>query len=177
MDSIGTVINTVAMTDERNRIGSRVRALRERAGWSQLELSRRSGVRQPTLSDIETGQTPSPQGSTLAKIAAALVVPVESLLGTAPIPGAPPPMILDTNVLVRALFRAYDDARHAPSQFDAARRAVLEAGSDLPQDAPDELAMRLLDAAATLASEGQPITSLALVTRALAARPAAKRKS
>lgn len=62
MESIGIVIRPAPMTDERNGIGARVRALRERAGWSQLELAKRSGVRQNTLSDIETGQTPSPQG-------------------------------------------------------------------------------------------------------------------
>ena len=31
----------------------RVKELREGKGWTQAELSRRSGIRQPTISDIE----------------------------------------------------------------------------------------------------------------------------
>ena len=57
-----------------------IKALREKLGWSQNELSRRSGVRQSVLSDIESGVTRNPRIGTLMKIAKALNVPVEFLV-------------------------------------------------------------------------------------------------
>jgi len=45
---------------------------REAAGLSQAELSRRSGVKQSVISDIENGHTKSPRVETLMALAAAL---------------------------------------------------------------------------------------------------------
>lgn len=57
---------------------SRVRVYRERRGLSQAELGRQAGVRQGTISDIETGA----KGSlgTMRKIAQALGVSIADIL-------------------------------------------------------------------------------------------------
>ena len=57
-----------------------IRELRILKGWTQTELSRRSGVKQGVLSDIESGKTKHPRCDTLAAIAAALEVPIEKLM-------------------------------------------------------------------------------------------------
>lgn len=57
-----------------------IKELREKLGWSQNELARRSGVKQGVLSDIESGKTRNPRIDTLMKIASALNVPVEFLV-------------------------------------------------------------------------------------------------
>lgn len=57
-----------------------IRELREKKGWSQSELSRRSGVKQGVLSYIESGRTKHPRIDTLAAIAAALGTTVEKLV-------------------------------------------------------------------------------------------------
>lgn len=57
-----------------------IRELREKRGWSQSELSRRSGVKQGVLSYIESGRTKRPRIDTILAIAAALEVPVEKLM-------------------------------------------------------------------------------------------------
>ena len=57
-----------------------IRELREKKGWTQTELARRSGVKQGVLSYIESGRTKHPRSDTLAAIAAALGVPVGRLI-------------------------------------------------------------------------------------------------
>ncbi len=57
-----------------------IRELRQKKGWTQTELARRSGVKQGVLSDIENGKTKHPRIDTLAMIAKALGVPVEMLI-------------------------------------------------------------------------------------------------
>ena len=57
-----------------------IKMLREKKGWTQSELARRSGVKQGVLSDIENGKTKHPRCDTIAAIAAALDVPVEELM-------------------------------------------------------------------------------------------------
>lgn len=58
---------------------ARLRALRERAGLSQQQLSDRAGVRKATVSDLERG-VKSPSLSTLDAVAQALGVPPAELL-------------------------------------------------------------------------------------------------
>lgn len=50
----------------------RVKELREMKGWSQAELSRRSGVPQSTISRLEARGTPSVDLGNLEKLAKAL---------------------------------------------------------------------------------------------------------
>lgn len=62
---------------------------------SQSQLSRASGVPQPTINRILKGNTVNPDLATLQKLAAALTVPVASLSGEdsspIPVPGTTPP--------------------------------------------------------------------------------------
>lgn len=53
---------------------------RQKAGWSQRELSERSGVPQPVISDIENGKIKSPTVSTAFKLAKALGVTIEDIV-------------------------------------------------------------------------------------------------
>lgn len=57
-----------------------IRELRQKRGWSQTELARKSGVKQSVLSYIESGKTKNPRIDTLAAIASALGVSVQKLL-------------------------------------------------------------------------------------------------
>lgn len=57
----------------------RLRQIREERKLSQQALARRAGVAQSTVSEIESGKE-SPRVKVLAKLAAALGVPVSTLL-------------------------------------------------------------------------------------------------
>jgi transcriptional regulator with XRE-family HTH domain len=63
-------------------LGERLAVLRDRRGWSQRELARRSGVRQSLLSELERGKKTDAMGHVLVKLAQALGVSVDTLLGT-----------------------------------------------------------------------------------------------
>lgn len=61
-------------------LGEMVRSLREELGLSGLELHRRSGVKQPTISCIESGRQHDIMGSSLISLARVLGVSAEYLL-------------------------------------------------------------------------------------------------
>jgi transcriptional regulator with XRE-family HTH domain len=63
-------------------LGSRIKQSRERLGWSQNELARRSGVPQPLLSQLEAGQRDSMTTDNAKRLARALGVGVDYLIGT-----------------------------------------------------------------------------------------------
>ena len=63
-------------------LGSRIKTLREQKGWSLRELSRRADVRMATLSEIESGKRRDMTTATAKKIALALGVGVDFLIGT-----------------------------------------------------------------------------------------------
>ena len=65
-------------------IGRNVRRLRERQGWSQNELARRSGVSQPFVNQLESGRSAQAQASVLQALARALGVTVDELLREEP---------------------------------------------------------------------------------------------
>ena len=58
----------------------RLRELREGRGWTQHELSKRTGIRRATLSAIENGQTKSIDFDILEKLAKALQVHPAALI-------------------------------------------------------------------------------------------------
>src|SRR5512134_2327738 len=60
-------------------IAQNVKQLRQSRNMSQEQLSRHSGVPRPTWSNLESG-TANPTVQVLAKVAAALQVPVEELI-------------------------------------------------------------------------------------------------
>lgn len=53
-------------------LGKRIRGLREARGMSAAELSRAVGIKQPSLWEIENGETKSLRADTLMRLAAAL---------------------------------------------------------------------------------------------------------
>jgi DNA-binding XRE family transcriptional regulator len=64
---------------ERRLVGARIRVVRENARLSQLELSRRSGIAQESLSRIETGHS-DPRLGTLRKLAQGMGLSLNQLL-------------------------------------------------------------------------------------------------
>lgn len=66
-------------------LAGRLRALRERRGWNQSELGRRSDVDRSEISRIEAGKTLNPGREVLSKLAAALRVEVDELVGPLPV--------------------------------------------------------------------------------------------
>jgi len=69
----------LAKRDSNGRVGRRVHALREARGLSLRDLSERSGVSAPMLSQVERGET-SPTIAVAQKIASGLALPLSTLL-------------------------------------------------------------------------------------------------
>jgi transcriptional regulator with XRE-family HTH domain len=67
-------------------IAKRVRECRYAKGWGPDELAGRAEVSRTALYQIECGKTGTPRASTLRRIAEALEVPIEVLLGTMSMP-------------------------------------------------------------------------------------------
>ena len=71
---------------EMRQLADRIYELRDRRGWSQVELARRSGLSRTTIWNIESGGY-SPSMTTLSKIASAFGMNVFRMLDTAtPLP-------------------------------------------------------------------------------------------
>jgi transcriptional regulator with XRE-family HTH domain len=62
-------------------IAKRVRDCRYTKGWGPDELAHRAAISRTALYQIECGKTETPRASTLRRIAEALDVPIEALLG------------------------------------------------------------------------------------------------
>lgn len=60
-------------------VGARVRELRIAAGLSQQELGELAGVRQATISELESGKAQGATFETLGRLAEALRVPAAEL--------------------------------------------------------------------------------------------------
>ena len=70
-------------------LGQRLAEVRIAAGYTQSDLEEAAGVPQTTVSRIETGETKNPNVHTVAKVAAVLGVPIESLLSRSAAPPLP----------------------------------------------------------------------------------------
>lgn len=84
--------------------GERIRALRETKGWTQVQLAKRASVAQPSLSQIETGDTRSLRGQTLMGLAKALEVNPHWILTGRDTPVEPQPLTVEESELV-GIFR------------------------------------------------------------------------
>jgi len=62
-------------------LGERLKAVRRRLGMSQVELATRSGVAQESLERVEGGKRHSLRSDDLGRLAEALDVPADELLG------------------------------------------------------------------------------------------------
>ena len=61
-------------------VGVKIKAERDKAGWTQTELAKRAGITPSALSQIESGER-FPSTMVLAKLARALSVSMDYLLG------------------------------------------------------------------------------------------------
>jgi transcriptional regulator with XRE-family HTH domain len=68
-------------------LAQRVRDYRYSKGWGPDELANRAAISRTALYQIESGKTELPRAGTLRRIAVALEVPMEDLLGTGIEPG------------------------------------------------------------------------------------------
>ena len=64
---------------ERKVVGAKIRAIRESVGLSQMELARRSGMAQESLSRVETGRR-DPRLGTLQRLARGMGLSLDQLL-------------------------------------------------------------------------------------------------
>lgn len=78
------------MALDMKEFGRRIIAGREQAGWSQRELVRESGVGQNNLSALEQGKKPGVRADTVVRLAEALAVSADYLLGRTDDPAPPP---------------------------------------------------------------------------------------
>ncbi|HMJ96079.1 MAG TPA: MEDS domain-containing protein [Thermoleophilaceae bacterium] len=95
-------------------IGARLRAARERRGWTREELAVRSGISWPAISQVESGRRTNLRPTTLSALSGALDVTIDYLVSGAL---APTPMMEHS-----AYF--YDD----DDQFKATMGSFLAAG-------------------------------------------------
>ncbi len=63
------------------RIGDRLKIVRRQHGWSQHELARRAQVRQATIADLESGTSRETRTDVARRLARALGITVDYLVG------------------------------------------------------------------------------------------------
>jgi transcriptional regulator with XRE-family HTH domain len=78
---------------DRSSIGARVRAARERIGWTREALAFHSGVSWPAIAQVESGRRTNVRPSTLAALSRPLAVSIDYLVG-----GSPSPRMLEHSV-------------------------------------------------------------------------------
>ena len=66
-------------------LGDTIKRLRQQRHWRQQDLAQRSGVRQALISELERGQKTDTTSRNVARLAAALGVSMETLVGLEPI--------------------------------------------------------------------------------------------
>jgi transcriptional regulator with XRE-family HTH domain len=105
-------------------LAARIRAECNHRGWSPGELAKRAGISRTTLHHLERSNTSRPHIETLRKIAIALKLPVEVLLGEEAAPARS----------VRPLSIGTPQHRSAKQHFDAATNpAVAEVMREQPR--------------------------------------------
>jgi transcriptional regulator with XRE-family HTH domain len=141
-------------------LGSRVRARRQRRGWTLKDLAHHTGLSVPYLSDIERGNT-NPTLETLTTLAAALEATVSDLLGDQPTAAAGPPLSVSLQRFVRSddfTRRIERLARVADRPAETVRQEVIDFLANAPKRASGDLTTedwrRLLTYYASLLEEG-----------------------
>jgi transcriptional regulator with XRE-family HTH domain len=142
-------------------LGSRVRARRQRRGWTLNDLADRTGLSVPYLSDIERRNVTNPTLETLAALATALETTVADLLGDQPAAFAGPPLSVSLQRFVRSddfTRRIERLARVANRPAEQIRQEVIDFLATAPKRASGELTTedwrRLLTYYASLLEEG-----------------------
>lgn len=65
----------------RERFGDRLQRFRENKGWTQRELAQKAGVSQPTIAYLESGRRSSVSLESARRIADALGISIDRLVG------------------------------------------------------------------------------------------------
>jgi transcriptional regulator with XRE-family HTH domain len=142
-------------------LGGRVRARRQRRGWTLRDLADHTGLSVPYLSDIERGNVINPTLDTLTTLAAALKATVADLLGDQPAAPAERPL----SVSLQRFVRSEDFTRRierlagvADRPPELVRQEVIDFLATAPKRASGELTTedwrRLLTYYASLLEEG-----------------------
>jgi transcriptional regulator with XRE-family HTH domain len=82
-------------TPNESGIGNRLRATRERRGWSREELAVRAGLSWSAIAQTESGRRRNPRPATLSALCSALGVPIDYLVSG----GETPPMLIHRALL------------------------------------------------------------------------------
>lgn len=88
------------------KLGERVNELRERLGMNQKELADKSGIAQATISRIEAGSVSQLKSEALKRLAAALNVTVDYLIGKTD--QLTPDDVVAADPQAKTIFRGYD---------------------------------------------------------------------
>lgn len=142
-------------------LGGRVRARRQRRGWTLKDLAHHTGLSLPYLSDIERGNVTNPTLETLTTLATALEATVTDLLGDQPAAAAGRPLSVSLQRFVRSddfTRRIERLARVANRPVEPVRQEVIDFLATAPKRANGELTTedwrRLLTYYASLLEEG-----------------------
>jgi transcriptional regulator with XRE-family HTH domain len=117
-------------------VGVRLRHARKLRGMTQQELAKSSGVKQASISEVETGESKSPVGTNLVKLAQSLQVSPEWLAS-----GKGPMEQTDQQLPPEALSVARDWLRLAPEVRTSVRdmiRKMVETSDADRKAVPDE---------------------------------------
>lgn len=117
-------------------VGMRLRHARKLRGLTQVELAKASGVKQATISELETGESRSPWGTNLVALAIALKVGTEWLAnGKGPMDGKADPLPQDAEKVARDWMKLAPEVRKSVATM--IREMVKTSEADKPH-VPDE---------------------------------------
>lgn len=117
-------------------IGVRLRHARKTKGLTQVQLAKASGVKQATISEVETGESKSPVGTNLVRLALALQVSPEWLAtGKGPMVSTDPPLSQEAQRVARDWLKLAPEVRKSVASM--IREMVKESASEEPA-VPDE---------------------------------------
>jgi transcriptional regulator with XRE-family HTH domain len=142
-------------------LGDRVRARRQRLGWTLKDLADKTGLSVPYLSDMERSTVTNPTLETLTSLAEALRTTVAELVGGQPGTVTGPPLSVSLQRFIRSedfTRRVERLARGAGRPVEELRREVIDFLATAPKRASGELTpedwRRLLTYYASLLEEG-----------------------
>jgi transcriptional regulator with XRE-family HTH domain len=142
-------------------LGNRVRARRQRRGWTLKDLAGNTGLSVPYLSDIERNKLANPTLETLAALAGALQTTISDLLGDQGAPSTGPPLSVSLQRFIRSddFSRRVQRLAHVADRPEQEiRQEVIDFLATAPKRASGELTpedwRRLLTYYASLLEQG-----------------------
>jgi transcriptional regulator with XRE-family HTH domain len=117
-------------------MGMRLRHARKLRGLTQVELAKASGVKQATISELETGESRSPWGTNLVALAQSLKVSSDWLAnGKGPMDGQVPPLPPEADKVARNWLRLSPEVRRSVA---AMIQEMVKTSSADKDPTPDE---------------------------------------